>query len=345
MNERVERLRASLEEPLLVTTGVNVRYLSGFESTNAALLVAPDRVVLYTDFRYAEAARALEGVELVETRRSLSVHLAELLSGTIAFEPDGVSFAQYQTLAAGGLELVPRPGAVEALRAVKDEEELAAIRAAAEIADRVYERLADERFTGHTERDLSHRIEQLFWEHGAEQLAFPVIVASGPNAAQPHAHPGGREIELRETVIVDAGCTMGGYCSDCTRTFATGPLPEDLHEAYAVCLQGQEAGLAAVAPGKTGIEVDGAARQVIAGAGLGEAFGHGLGHGVGLLVHEAPRLAPESADTLAAGNVVTVEPGIYLPGRGGIRIEDLVVVRDEEPEVLSRVTKNLITVN
>ena len=203
MNERVDRLRALLEEPLLVTTGANVRYLSGFESTNAALLVEPGRVALYTDFRYAEAARAVEGAELVETRRSLFVHLAELLSGTIAFEPDGLSFAQYQTLAAGGLELVPRPGAVEALRAVKDREELAAIRAAAEITDRVYERLADERFTGRTERELSHRIEQLFWEHGAEQLAFPVIVASGPIVEVHLSNVQDREDWRRHSVIAD----------------------------------------------------------------------------------------------------------------------------------------------
>ncbi len=345
MIDRVERLRGSLEEPLLVRTAVNVRHLIGFSSSNAALLVEPERVVLYTDFRYVDAARDLEGLELVETRRSLFAHLADLLSGTIGFEPDGMTVAQHQTLAAGGLELVPRPGLVEALRAVKDEAELEAIRHAAGIADRVFEQLAEERFIGHPERELSHRIEQLFWSFGAEGLAFPVVVASGPNAARPHAEPGAREIRARETVIVDAGCTIDGYCSDCTRTFAAGPLPDDLHEAYAVCLQAQEAGLAAVTAGKTGIQVDEVARKVIADAGLGEAFGHGLGHGVGLLVHEAPRLSRESTDTLAAGNVVTVEPGIYLSGRGGIRIEDLVVVREGGAEVLSSVTKDLLTVD
>jgi Xaa-Pro aminopeptidase len=152
-------------------------------------------------------------------------------------------------------------------------------------------------------------------------------------------------VERGETVIVDAGCVVDGYCSDCTRTFATGPLPDELKRAYEVCLDAQLAGLAAVRPGASGPGVDSAARDRIEAAGFGHAFGHGLGHGVGLLVHEDPRLAQESRHTLAAGNVVTVEPGIYLPGLGGIRIEDLVVVRDDEPEVLTSSTKDLLTLD
>jgi Xaa-Pro aminopeptidase len=342
---RVERLREALEEPLLVTHGVNVRYLVGFASSNAALFVEPDRVRLFSDFRYAETGRAVEGVEFVETKRSLVAALAELLEGSVGFEADAVSVASWETLRAGGLELVPRRGLVEALRAVKDDEELDAIRRAGAVTSEAYDRLAEERFTGRTERELAWRLDELFHELGAQAPAFETIVASGPNSAKPHARPTDRVVEAGETVVVDAGALVDGYCADCTRTFATGPLPDELRSAYTVCLEAQLAGLAATRAGVTGIDADGAARDRIEAAGLGERFGHGLGHGVGLEVHEAPRLSRESADTLAAGNVATVEPGIYLEGLGGIRIEDLVIVTDGEPEVLTSSTKDLVTVS
>ena len=345
MKGRVDRLREALEEPLLVTHGVNVHYLVGFASSNAALFVEPDRVRLFSDFRYAEAGRAVEGVEFVETKRSLVAALADLLEGSVGFEADAVSFASWETLRAGGLELVPRRGLVEALRAVKDDEELDAIRRAGAVTSEAYDRLAEERFTGRTERELAWRLDELFHGLGAQAPAFETIVASGPNAAKPHARPTDRVVEAGETVVVDAGALVDGYCADCTRTFATGPLPDDLRNAYTVCLEAQLAGLAATRAGVTGIDADGAARERIEAAGLGEHFGHGLGHGVGLEVHEAPRLSRESADTLAAGNVATVEPGIYLEGLGGIRIEDLVIVTDGEPEVLTSSTKDLVTVS
>ena len=342
---RVDSLRASLEEPLLVTNGVNVRYLVGFSSSNAALFVEPERVRLFTDFRYAETARAVEGVEFVETKRSLVGALAELLDGTVGFEADAVSYASWEVLRAGDLELVPRRGLVEALRAVKDESELEKIRRAGEITSEGYARLADERFVGRTERELAWRLEDLFRELGADAPAFESIVASGPNAAKPHARPTDRTMEAGETIVIDAGAMVEGYNADCTRTFATGPLPEELKAAYQATLEGQLAGLEAVRAGVTGIDADAAARDKIEAAGLGEHFGHGLGHGVGLEVHEAPRLSRESSDTLVAGNVATVEPGVYLAGLGGIRIEDLVVVTDGEPEILTSFTKDLITVS
>jgi Xaa-Pro aminopeptidase len=341
---RIDRLRATLEEPLLVTHGVNVRYLTGFSSSNAALLVEPDRVRLFTDFRYVDAARAVEGVELVETKRSLVAAVAELLEGRIGFEATAVSYASWETLRAGGLELVPRQGLVEALRAVKDDGELAAIRRAAEITSRAYERFAEERFVGRTERDLAWRLDGLFHELGAHAPAFETIVASGPNSARPHARPTDRKVEAGETVVIDAGAQVDGYCADCTRTFATGPLPDELRDAYLATSEGQLAGLAAARAGVTGIDADAAARDRIEAAGYGDKFGHGLGHGVGLDVHEAPRLSRESSDTLVADNVVTVEPGIYLEGLGGIRIEDLVIVTDGEPEILTTSTKNLVEV-
>ena len=342
---RVERLQASLEEPLLVSNLVNVRYLVGFESSNAALVVEPDQVRLFSDFRYAELGRAVEGVEFVETKRSLYAALGALLEGRIGFEAEDLTYGRWETLSAGGVELVPRRGLVEELRAVKDDAELEAVRRAAALTSEAYARFADERFAGRTERELAWRLDELFHELGAEAPAFETIVASGPNSARPHARPSDRKVGAAETIVVDAGVRLDGYCSDCTRTFSTGSLPEQLQKAYAVCLEAQLAGLDAVRAGATGVAVDGAARRVIDEAGFGEAFGHGLGHGVGLDVHEAPRLAKESGDTLAAANVVTVEPGIYLEGLGGIRIEDLVIVGEDGPEITTGFTKDLIGVD
>jgi Xaa-Pro aminopeptidase len=343
--DRVEALRRAIEEPLLVTNGVNVRYLVGFSSSNAALFVEPERVRLFSDFRYAEAARAVEGVEFVETKRSLVAALAELLEGTVGFEADAVSYASWEVLRAGGLQLVPRRGLVEALRAVKDDSELERIRRAGEITSEAYARIAEESFVGRTERELAWRLDELFHELGAHAPAFETIVASGPNAARPHARPTDRTLEAGETVVIDAGAMVDGYNADCTRTFATGPLPDELKAAYEATLEGQLAGLEATRAGVTGVDADAAARAKIEAAGFGEKFGHGLGHVVGLEVHEAPRLSRESTDTLAAGNVVTVEPGVYLKGLGGIRIEDLVVVTDGQPEVLTSFDKDLITVS
>jgi Xaa-Pro aminopeptidase len=343
--ERVEALRRAIEEPLLVTNGVNVRYLVGFSSSNAALHVEPDRVRLFSDFRYAESARAVEGVEFVETRRSLIVALAELLEGKVGFEADAVSYSSWEHLRAGGLELVPRRGLVEALRAVKDDSELDAIRRAGEITSKAYADFSEERFVGRTERELARRLDELFYEHGAHAPAFETIVASGPNSAKPHARPTDRTVEAGETVVVDAGAMVDGYNADCTRTFATGPLPDELTRAYTATLEGQLAGLEATRAGVSGVDADAGAREKIEAAGFGEKFGHGLGHGVGLEVHEAPRLSRESSDTLVAGHVATVEPGVYLEGLGGIRIEDLVIVTDGPPEVLTGFGKDLITVS
>jgi Xaa-Pro aminopeptidase len=342
---RIDRLRPLLDEPLLVTTPVNVRYLTGFESTNAALLVDDERTLLFSDFRYAEAGRKVEGVEFVEVERALVPGVAKQIEGRIGFEAPNMTYATWDFLRTAGLDLVPTSGLVEQLRAVKSEDELELIRRAATIADDAYERLANERFFGRTERDLAFAYDSFLREAGAEGPSFPTTVASGVNGATPHARSSDRVIERGETVVVDAGAVVGGYASDCTRTFATGPLPEALERAYHVVLEAQLEGLGAVVSEAPGKDVDAAARRVIDRAGFGERFGHGLGHGVGLLVHEAPTLRPESEDTLAENNVVTVEPGVYLPGVGGIRIEDLVVVRDDAPVVLTSFTKELVTVD
>ncbi len=344
MNPRIERLRESLEEPLLVTNPTNILYLFGFKSSNAALLVEEDRARLFTDFRYSEAARAVEGVEFEETKRALLSDLAGRLSGRIGFEADFVSFAGYETLRSGSMEPVPRRRLVERLRAVKDDDELSAIKRACEITDRVFERLAEERFVGRSERDLAWTIEQLFHDEGAETVAFETIVASGPNSARPHGRATDRQISRGETVIVDTGCVVGGYTSDYTRTFTTGFVEGPIKEAYALVLAAQQAGFDALRAGVRGIDADAAARRVVDGTAFAGMFGHGLGHGLGLEVHEAPRLSTESTDTLAAGNVVTVEPGIYLGGRAGIRIEDNVVVTDDGIRNLTGFRKDLITV-
>jgi Xaa-Pro aminopeptidase len=352
MNERISRLRAELDGlgagSFLVTKPVNVQYLTGFESSNAGLIAAPERLVLATDGRYLEAARGLEGVEVVQAERDLlgwlGARLRELAEGPVAFEADHVTVVGHESLAADGVELVPTTGVLAGLRAVKDELELAAIRRAARITDEAYGRLAREQLVGRAEAEVAWWLEQVLRDGGAEGLAFPVIVAAGPNAAVPHHHPGSRRIGAGETVIVDAGAQVGGYCSDCTRTFATGPLPDDLRRAYALCRSAQESALAGVRAGADASELDAIARGRIEESGVAPVL-HGLGHGVGLEVHERPVLRPDSGETLVAGNVVTVEPGVYLAGRGGVRIEDLVVVGERGPEVLTSLTKDLLTLN
>jgi Xaa-Pro aminopeptidase len=256
-----------------------------------------------------------------------------------------VSYAGYETLRGGSVEPVPRRGLVERLRGVKDDDELGAIERACEITDRVFERLVQERFVGRTERDLTWTIEQLFHDEGAEAVAFETIVASGPNSARPHGRATDRQIGRGETVIVDTGCVVGGYVSDYTRTFTTGFVEGPIKQAYALVLAAQQAGFDALRAGVRGVDADAAARRVVDGTAFAGTFGHGLGHGLGLEVHEAPRLSTESTDTLAAGNVVTVEPGIYLEGRAGIRIEDDVVVTNDGVRNLTGFRKDLITVS
>jgi Xaa-Pro aminopeptidase len=346
VSSRIERLREVLEEPLLVTNLVNVRYLTGFESSNAALFVEPDRVRLFTDFRYIEAAEAIEGVEVVQTKRSLIGWLADELDGQVGFESNVLPWSFAEQLREGGLELVPRKGLVEELRAVKDEGELEIFRRACAITDRMFERLVSEvRLVGHPERDVAWDIQRLYHEEGADEPAFESIVGSGPRGALPHSSPGDRVIEEGELVVIDTGCRLDGYVSDYTRTLATGELDGELREAYGVVLAAQQAGLDAIRAGVTGVDADAAARDVIEASDFAGTFGHGLGHGLGLDVHESPRLSTESPDTLAAGNVVTVEPGVYLPGRFGIRIEDDVVVTEDGIENPVRFTKELTTVS
>ncbi|MBA3381034.1 MAG: aminopeptidase P family protein [Actinobacteria bacterium] len=350
---RIERLAALLEEPLLVAGPpyvlggqANVRYLTGLQSSNAAVLVEPDATAtLYADFRYAARGRDVEGVTFVETARSLLPEIGALLVGRrIGFEDAQLPYTGYRALVDAGVDAVPTSGLVESLRAVKDEPEIEIMRRAGALSDEIFGALARERFSGRPEIELGWWVERSFRDAGAEGVSFPTIVAAGETGASPHAVPGSDPIAEGVLVTVDAGCILDGYCSDCTRTFAVGEISERLSEIYVLCLEAQLAGLAAVAPGVRGEDADTAARSVIARAGLGDAFGHGLGHGVGIQIHEAPTLRPDSTDVLEPGNVVSVEPGIYLPGEGGVRIEDLVLVTDDGCERLTQFSKELITV-
>jgi Xaa-Pro aminopeptidase len=343
VNDRIARLQALLDDPLLLTDGTNVRYLTGFESSNCALLVEQERTRLFTDFRYAEAARDVPDVELVITRRNLIGELAEMLDGRIAFERV-LPYGLYEVLRDGGLDLVPTGGTVESLRAVKDEQELDALRRACAITDRVFERLSQIPFVGRTEREVSWDLTQLFVAEGGEGLAFESIVGAGPTGARPHARAGDRRIGEGELVVIDAGTTIDGYASDYTRTFATGDLDAEAREAYDTVLAAQQAALDGLKAGLSGFDADALARNVIDGSAFNGKLGHGLGHGLGLDVHEAPKLSTESTDTLVAGNVVTVEPGIYVDGRFGIRIEDDVVITDGGIENLTGFRKDIVRV-
>ena len=347
---RADRVAARLAEReldlLLVTDMVNVRYLTGFTGSNGLAIVGPDTRRFLTDFRYLERARAeVSGFDLQPAPQELRAALAagwppgELRVG---FEDQHVSVRRHGELREtlpDRIELVASGGLVEAERAIKEPGEIAAIRAAATLVDEIYAWLAERRLVGRTEREVALELEQEMRVRGAEGPSFPSIVAAAENGALPHAVPRDVSIPPGTLVTLDIGARIDGYCSDCTRTWATGELEDDLSELYDTVLRAQETALAAVRPGPEGREVDAVARDLITAAGHGEHFGHGLGHGVGLDVHEAPRLARTATGRLKAGHVVTVEPGIYLPGRGGARIEDLVVVTGDGHEVLSGTPK------
>ena len=347
--DRVEELLAERElDSLLVTNLVNVRYLTGYTGTNGACVVGGGRRVFLTDFRYmTQAGREVEGFDVEQGRQDLLEDAAAHLAGRVGFEDFTMTVRQLERLrgfAGDETELLPAGRLVEGVRTVKEDGELASIRAAAALADEVLSGLAERGLAGRTERDVAVALEHRMRELGAEGPSFASIVASGERSALPHAVPADVPIAPDALVTLDIGARVDGYCSDCTRTWATGSLPEPLVEAYGLVRRAQAEALAAVRPGLEGRTVDAVAREIIDGAGHGEHFGHGLGHGVGLDVHEGPRLARTSETALTAGNVVTVEPGVYLPGLGGVRIEDLVVVAEDGPEVLSGTAKDLQTV-
>ncbi|TMK99668.1 MAG: aminopeptidase P family protein [Actinobacteria bacterium] len=364
--ERAERLSAAMREreldALLVSERLNVRYMTGFTGSAgvAIFLTAGDEAAgaaahrFLTDFRYA--TQSAEQIPAHVRREIVTGSLFEAAAaklegegGRLGFDDANVSVrdhARLQERLSEGWQLVPCTGMIERLRLVKDAGELAQIRAAAELADEAMSGLLEGRIVGRTEREVALELENRMRDLGAEP-SFPTIVAAGTRGALPHAEAGAAEIAPDLLLTIDWGARLEGYCSDCTRTYATGAgVSAQAREIYELVRTAQEQGVQAVAAGPRGREVDAVARAVIEGAGHGEHFGHGLGHGVGMDVHEAPRLSrTDGEEPLRAGSVVTVEPGVYLPDCLGVRIEDLVVVGEQDREVLTHLPKELTVIS
>jgi Xaa-Pro aminopeptidase len=353
-SDRADRLAVRVSDEgldaVLVTALPNVRYLTGYSGTNGLALIGGGRDQIrefVTDFRYVE--QAAEEVDPAFARHRAAQDLLELVPellerGRLGFEADHMSVATHHRLGelcGDAIELVKTSGFVERLRRVKSTAEVAAIRAATELADEALEAVLADGLAGRTEREVALALESAMRERGAQRPSFETIIAAGPHGALPHAQPRDVAIEPGQLVVIDWGAELDGYCSDCTRTVATGEISETAQEVYALVRSAQLAGLEAVRAGSTGVEVDAVPRGVITDGGHGDHFGHGLGHGVGIEVHEAPRLSFRSEDTLEVGNVVTVEPGVYLPGEVGVRIEDLVVVTGGGCEILTSLSKEL----
>ncbi len=315
-------------------------YLSGFSGDAGALVIGRDDALLLTDSRYIETAEvevrgartAKHGVPLWH---DVAQAVREMGGERWGFDATAVSYDAYRQLEEQGVPLVPTKGIVLAQRMVKDDEEVAKLRRACAIAADALEEAIDRIRPGMTEREAALWLEMRMREMGAEGPAFPFIVASGPRGSLPHGAAGERAFATGDMVTFDVGCRYFGYHSDITRTVALGTPQAELQRAYEVVRAAQQAGIAAVKPGAAASDVDAAARDVIARAGYGEYFGHGTGHGVGLEIHEWPQISSRSDDILEAGMVLTVEPGIYLPGVGGVRIEDTVLVTDEGAQVLT----------
>jgi Xaa-Pro aminopeptidase len=353
MSTRAERLIAALDgagvDLMLVTNLVNLRYLTGYTGSNGLALIGPSTRVFLTDFRYTEQAEQevyseFERVTVAQNLIGDAVGYLPEGSLKVGFESESVTvdaLERTRELFPERAELVAVKGLVENMRVVKDEHEIELIAAATKIADTALESLLQHGLEGRTERELALTLEHDMRLRGAESPSFDSIVAAGPHGALPHATPRDVKVERGQLVVLDWGAKAGGYCSDCTRTVAVGEPGPEAREAYELVLGAQQVGLDEVRAGGNGKEIDKAVRDIIYGAGHEGHYGHGLGHGVGLEIHEAPTLSFRSDDTLLAGMVVTVEPGVYLPGKFGIRIEDLVVVGEGGIGILTQIPKAL----
>jgi Xaa-Pro aminopeptidase len=353
---RISRVRAELEkrelDALLVSQPENRRYLSGFTGSAGFLLISLREAFLLSDFRYmTQGPQQAPDYEFIRTERNfpkqgLKAVLERLSGSRIGFEAGDMTVAGHTAWLEGireaglRIELVPTEGLVEDLRAVKDEEELAIIAEAVRIVDDAWARLTARLKPGMTEKDVAWKLEQLIREEGAESLSFPTIIASGPNAAKPHHGVSDREIRSGEPIVCDFGAKYEGYCSDITRTVCLGQPDGRFTEIYELVLKAQLTAEREILPGIAASRGDQYARDVIAEAGYGDQFGHGLGHGIGLQVHEAPAMGPTGTLMLAPSMTVTVEPGVYLPDWGGVRIEDLCFVREHGLEVVNRASKD-----
>lgn len=349
-----KRLKNFGADAAVIVHRPNTRYLSGFGGTYSFIVVTPRKNYFVTDFRYLERVKEeLAGFEIVlqekNAKTTLTDLLKELAPRAIGFEEE-ISWAQVKFLkgCARRAKWISISGAIRDLRIIKDDGEIRAIRRAAAIADKVFAKICRELRPGLTEKQISRRLRDLMEDEGSEGESFPNIVAGGPHSAFPHATPTTRNIKKGEILTLDFGAIAGGYCSDMTRTVFVGAPPKNsaktqkLIKIYNTVLEAQERALRAVAPGKTTLEIDAAAREHIKATGLAEYFGHGTGHGVGLDIHEPPKLAPGFDTTLREGMIITIEPGIYIAGTGGVRIEDLVLVTARGGQRLSKSPKELL---
>jgi Xaa-Pro aminopeptidase len=348
---RIARVAVRLEElgvdALLVTDLTNVRYLTGFSGSNGQLLITPNDAIFFSDGRYAARAASLvtgAEIEIYSSRltASLGPRLASLGIVTVGVEAATMTLAESDDLAArlGGIVLTSTTGVVEDERRSKDDSEVALIREAVRLADQTFAWLTEQLAPGRAERTIALDLEVFMRQSGAEDVSFDPIVGSGPLSAHIHHTPSERVLETGDLVLLDLGAVVDGYCSDLTRTVVLGPATPEQKAVYDLALEAQGAGIAAVKAGGHGRAIDRHAREVIEAAGRGAEFGHGLGHGVGLDIHEAPRLHRISEDVLRAGDVVTVEPGVYRQGWGGVRIEDCVLVTETGCEVLGKAPKD-----
>jgi Xaa-Pro aminopeptidase len=334
-------------DAFLITRLPNVRHLTGFTGSNGQLVLTRDGGLFLTDGRYMEQS-AHEVPDLDrrpysgEFGAAFAQAVSELGVRRVAFESTGVTYRTYQTLEPAGAELIPTLDEVERLRWVKDPEELAFLEAAQGLADDAFELVVGKLTEGMTEREVAFELDTALRRAGAEHTSFDTIVAFGESATEPHHSPTGRALQRGDMVKLDFGSVVDGYHSDMTRTFAFGEPDPGLKEIYQLVLQAQQAGIDAVRPGITGGDADRAAREIIAGAGYGDRYPHSLGHGVGLEVHEGPSLRAGGTDVLPEGAVVTVEPGIYVPGLGGVRIEDMVAVTAEGCRPIPRTSRELV---
>lgn len=351
---KLAKLRAEIAaagvDAIIITRPENRRYVSGFTGSAGTLVVSQTRSYLLTDFRYIEQATAqAPEFEIIRIGEPGKDALRDLLQAdeikTLGFEQDYVSYAEYEQLKQRlPVELVPLSGIVEKLRLIKDEEEVAHMQRATKIAEAAFEQVLPEIKAGRTELEIALDLEFAMRRLGAEGMAFPIISASGPRSSLPHGRPTERVLEVGDFLTLDFGAISGGYCSDMTRTVVLGQPSEKQLDIYNIVLEAQLAAQAAVRPGLQGKEVDQVARDIIAAAGYGDYFGHGLGHGVGLQVHEGPRAGKTSEDVLQPGMIVTIEPGIYLPDFGGVRIEDMVLVTATGHQNFNSLSKELIII-
>lgn len=351
MNNKVEKFRKSIIEKDLDSAIVfkpeNRRYLSGFTGSSGYVVITEEKSFFITDFRYVQQSNnQCKGFEVIEHTNDRTVYdiLNELGLKKLGFEDGFVTVSQYNDFneKLNEIELVPLKDTLANIRVIKDEDEINEIRKAAEITDKTFEYICGILKPGITEWEVSLEIESFMKKNGASGTSFESIVASGVRSSLPHGVASDKVIEVGDFVTLDFGCIYNGYCSDMTRTVVIGKASDKQKEIYNTVLEAQEAALKAIKAGVTGFEADKVARDIIKDKGYGEYFGHGLGHGVGLEVHESPRLSPLGKDTLRANMVVTDEPGIYLPDFGGVRIEDLIVVKEDGCEVLSKSPKLLI---